>query len=69
MSAPEEPRRPGAWPAGCRRPTPVQPQPPEAWQAAVDEYRAMTDEERRARGVCECGCNPGIRPHTRREAS
>lgn len=59
----EQPRRPGAWPAGCERPVPVAPRPLGAWDAAVAEYRAMTDDEKRARAICDCGCTPTNRRH------
>jgi hypothetical protein len=62
--------RPGAWPTGTRPPAAVTAGTTEEWQQAVHDYRAWN-----AAGcppgdfTCECGCNPGIRPHTRREAS
>lgn len=53
--------RPGAWPRGTKPPGPVPAQPPEAWAAALDEYR---DHNRANPGAphadspCQCGCSP-----------
>lgn len=52
-------RRPGAWPAGCQRPTPPTPPPAAAWEPALTEYRTWV-----AVGCpegnfpCQCGACP-----------
>ena len=44
---------PGAWPAGSRPPGPVKPQPPGAWDAALQRHRDGTQQGT----TCECpGC-------------
>lgn len=56
-AAEEEPRRPGAWPAGTRPPGPVASAPPGAWLKALEEYQALPEREKQKLGPCGCdGC-------------
>jgi hypothetical protein len=58
--APVIPRsRPGAWPDGTSPPGPLKPQPPGAWELALDRYRTGADHND---PPCECGCRNGGPP-------
>lgn len=55
--------KPGAWPSGTRPPDPPPPRPPEAWDAALADYRAhIVATEHRDRLNAEpgqtCHCKP-----------
>lgn len=47
--------RPGAWPTGTSPPGPLKPQPPGAWDHALERYR---NGEGSDRDPCHCGACP-----------
>lgn len=52
-------RRPGAWPTGTQRPTPVAEVPSEAWAGAAQAYREwLAAGSPSGDFTCDCGCTP-----------